>query len=196
MLDWAPPSRLAQGGQVVDAEQASPVSCSQPPQPRPAGACASTRFSDSPRVNQKLGSGAQGRNRPSTRGFSVRRRGRFGARKSKKLGQFPRGRPNRPARPSPCRTPRWPTDRTRAWGPCGPTSYAHRDRAGSEPGRFRFGTSLPRRQVWGCGNLNSDCLVRVRFRPTRSRRCAWRSSFRGDSAALGMGGGVTTHNLF
>ena len=41
---------------------------------------------------------------PSTRGFSVRRRGRFGARKPKTGNAFPRERPNRPARPSPYRT--------------------------------------------------------------------------------------------
>ena len=37
---------------------------------------------------------------PSTRGFSVPRRGRFGASKTKTGNGFPRGQPNRPARPS------------------------------------------------------------------------------------------------
>ncbi len=40
---------------------------------------------------------------PSTRGFSVRRRARFGAPKPKNVEGFPRARPNRLARPSPCR---------------------------------------------------------------------------------------------
>ena len=41
---------------------------------------------------------------PSTRGFSTQRRGRFGAGKPKTEDEFPRERPNRPARPSPYRT--------------------------------------------------------------------------------------------
>ena len=41
---------------------------------------------------------------PSTRGFSVRRRPGFRASKPKTGDEFSRGRPNRPARPSPCRT--------------------------------------------------------------------------------------------
>jgi hypothetical protein len=51
---------------------------------------------------------------PSTRGFSVARRARFGARKSKKGNEFSTGRPNRPGRPSLCRTPRAGTDRAAA----------------------------------------------------------------------------------
>ena len=41
---------------------------------------------------------------PTTRGFSVRRRGRFGVSKQKVGNAFPPRRPNRPRRPSPCRT--------------------------------------------------------------------------------------------
>jgi len=41
---------------------------------------------------------------PSTRGFSVQRRARFGARKSKKGDAFSTGRPNCAARPSRFRT--------------------------------------------------------------------------------------------
>ena len=48
---------------------------------------------------------------PSTRGFSITRRARLGARKAKKRNVFPRGRPNRPARPSLFRAPGAGTDR-------------------------------------------------------------------------------------
>ena len=41
---------------------------------------------------------------PSTRGFSVARRARFGASKSKKRHEFSRRRPNRPVQPSLFRT--------------------------------------------------------------------------------------------
>jgi len=41
---------------------------------------------------------------PSTRGFSIQRRARFGASKPKTANGIFTGRPNRPRRPSPCRT--------------------------------------------------------------------------------------------
>jgi len=47
---------------------------------------------------------ARGGIEPPTRGFSVRRRGRLGARKPKTGKGFLLGRPNRPARPNPYRT--------------------------------------------------------------------------------------------
>ena len=50
---------------------------------------------------------------PSTRGFSVRRRLRFGARKPKTGKEFLLGRPNRPPRPSLSRTETTTADRTR-----------------------------------------------------------------------------------
>ena len=53
---------------------------------------------------QKLGVVARDGIEPSTRGFSVRRRARFGASKSKTGKGFPPVRPNRPSRPSPSRT--------------------------------------------------------------------------------------------
>jgi hypothetical protein len=73
---------------------------------------------------------------PSTRGFSVARRARFGAGKLKKRNGFSRRRRNSPRRPNLFRTPQAPTDRTLARGSCGSTSWAHRDRAGTERGRF------------------------------------------------------------
>ena len=51
---------------------------------------------------------------PSTRGFSVRRRARFGARKPKIGDAFPPRRPNRPARPSLYRTRAESSGRARA----------------------------------------------------------------------------------
>ena len=86
-----------------------------------------------PVSNHGVGNGGQGRNRTIDRGFSVARRGRFGAGKPQKREVFSRSRPNRPPRPSPCRTPRGPADRTPVGGPCGSTSWAHRDRTASEP---------------------------------------------------------------
>src|SRR5262245_54110545 len=47
---------------------------------------------------------ARGGIEPPTRGFSVRRRARLGARIPKTGNEFSRERPNRPARPSPSRT--------------------------------------------------------------------------------------------
>ena len=52
----------------------------------------------------KSGGGGQGGIEPPTRGFSVRRSARPGARKPKTRNKFLAGRPNRSARPSPCRT--------------------------------------------------------------------------------------------
>ena len=49
---------------------------------------------------------------PSTRGFSVARRAGFGVRKAKNRNEFSTGRPNRPRRPSPYRTPGTGADRT------------------------------------------------------------------------------------
>jgi hypothetical protein len=51
---------------------------------------------------------------PSTRGFSVARRARLGARNPKTGKGFSTRRPNRPRRPSPYRTPRAPADRAAA----------------------------------------------------------------------------------
>jgi hypothetical protein len=51
-----------------------------------------------------LGVVARGGIEPPTRGFSVRRSPRFDASKPKTGKGFPARRPNRPARPSPCRT--------------------------------------------------------------------------------------------
>jgi hypothetical protein len=79
--------------------------------------------SDSPRVHHRCSRMVRGRCQkdvaikyfgmvardgiePSTRGFSVQRRARFGATKPKKRKGVPEPRPNRPRRPSPCRTPR------------------------------------------------------------------------------------------
>jgi hypothetical protein len=47
---------------------------------------------------------ARGGIEPPTRGFSVQRRARFGASKPKTGNEFFPSRPNRPARPTPCRT--------------------------------------------------------------------------------------------
>jgi len=71
---------------------------------------------------------------PTTRGFSVARRARFGAGKAKKRNEFSRHRPNRTpdrAHAEPCDGR--PADRTQAAGPCGSWSWPHRDRAGTEP---------------------------------------------------------------
>src|SRR5688500_4736646 len=53
---------------------------------------------------KNLGVVARGGIEPPTRGFSVRRRTRLAVAKPKTGKRFPAGRPNRPARPNPCRT--------------------------------------------------------------------------------------------
>lgn len=53
---------------------------------------------------------------PTTRGFSVRRRARFGASKRKTGDELSLGRPNRPVRPSPSRTGALKF-RPNSWGP-------------------------------------------------------------------------------
>ena len=81
---------------------------------------------------------------PSTRGFSIRRRARFGANKTKKRNEFSTGRPNRPAptepipnpalagRPDPGGGPM----RVNELGPSRPTGFRTASRTGS-----RFGNA-------------------------------------------------------
>ena len=69
---------------------------------------------------------------PSTRGFSIQRRARFGASKPKTGNEFPRGRPNRPARPSLFRTPNGDGQPNLVAVPCRSTACGHRDRNLSE----------------------------------------------------------------
>jgi hypothetical protein len=87
----------------------------------------------------KTWSGGQDGIEQSTRGFSVRRRARFGATKPKNLDEFSRGRPNRPRRPSPCRTPQRQADEL---GPSRPSG----DRTGG-------GFAGPAGESGGTGNL-------------------------------------------
>ena len=87
------------------------------PSTRTCATSTSTRTTSSTRRRWRRGSGrrppcpagsrsvvARGGIEPPTRGFSVRRRARFGASKPKTAKGFLGGRPNRPARPSLSRT--------------------------------------------------------------------------------------------
>ena len=85
---------------------------------RPRGRRRSAGDAGNPLRFKKVRVVARGGIEPPTRGFSVRRRARLGASKSKTLKGFLAGRPNCPARPTPCRT-----EACRA-GPVGPYFHA------------------------------------------------------------------------
>ena len=92
---------------------------------------------------------------PSTRGFSVARRARFGVSKQKSGNEFSRGRPNRPRRPSSCRTPAAPDRANPAACPCGSWGCGHRERAGAEPRRPAPGSAACAAAARQCGRSAS-----------------------------------------
>ena len=101
---------------------------------------------------------------PSTRGFSRRRRGRFGASKPKTGDEFSRGRPNRPRRPSPYRTEPRNSDRTAR----GPDSVQRLARIATE----RFPNRAPNGAALGSGALAlTTSRPAPRFTTPQSGQC-------------------------
>ena len=117
----------------------------------------------------ELGIGGQGRIEPATRGFSTQRRAWFGAGKPKTGNAFSAGRPNRPARPSPCRAP----------GAGGPTEPRRKlkNRKGdeaSQPSGNRT-AALDRYMAWPLDQTDSERhqpSVRVFFKRAANSRWA------------------------
>jgi hypothetical protein len=91
------PPRTRANGPISDSPMVGPFP--------PAAATDSPRvMPENPLRFKKLELVARGGIEPPTRGFSVRRRARFGASKPRTENAFLRSRPNRPSRPTPCRT--------------------------------------------------------------------------------------------
>ena len=86
---------------------------------------------------------------PSTRGFSVRQRTRFGASKPKKRNAFSASRPNCPARPNPYRTETRNSERSRLSAHAGQRLA----RIATEP--FPNHVKI----VWPFGSLRADRVV-------------------------------------
>jgi len=122
---------------------------------------------------------------PSTRGFSIQRRARFGASKSKTGNGFPLDRPNRPARPSPYRTARAVARLEFCKCPARSTAYRHRDRTLSEPrterGPAGSGTPHPRPRSRRRG------LIASTTRPAKS--ASNRRTIRGNTITPQLGDG-------
>jgi len=96
---------------------------------------------------------------PSTRGFSVRRRARFGASKPKSGDASPPRRPNRPTRPSLCRTGTGNSGRAR--------SVAH---AGQRLARIATEPFPNRQPNWAALGFGSLAPVTSRPAPPNSPR--------------------------